>query len=207
MSALLFACLLAVSWLAAPAGASNADFDLERLSRIGRGTFTWPTTGRLTQKFGCTGFGMNTRRGRCAFFHNGLDIANRPGTRVRAAAPGIVRYIGWDPYDRGRDRAWVVIVAHGRGLRSWYAHLQPRKVIGLRVGDRVRRGELIGYMGKTGKVTGVHLHFMAEYRGRFVNPYKFLPAGSRKPPKRGRALLPTRRSSAVLAGGPPSLPV
>jgi murein DD-endopeptidase MepM/ murein hydrolase activator NlpD len=150
---------------------------------IGKGFFRWPTSGRLTQGYGCTRFRMNSRRGRCANFHNGIDIANRRGTRIRAAAPGVVRYVGWDPYDRSRDRAWVVIIRHAGGINSWYAHLLPRRVRGARVGDRVRRGQLIGFMGQTGKATGVHLHFMAQVGGRFVSPLRYLPAGSRRPPK------------------------
>ena len=150
--------------------------------RPGHGAFRWPTSGRLTQLYGCTGFRLNSRRGRCAFFHNGIDVANRRGTPIHAAAAGVVTYVGWDPYDRSRDPAWVVIVRHAGSLRSWYAHLLPRRVNRARVGDRVKQGQLIGYMGMTGRATGVHLHFMARYGGKFVNPARFLPRGS-KPPR------------------------
>lgn len=148
----------------------------------GHRAFRWPTSGRLTQRYGCTGFRLNSRRGRCAFFHNGIDIASRRGTPIHAAAAGVVTHVGWDPYDRSRDPAWVVIVRHAGGLRSWYAHLLPRRVNRARVGDRVKQGQLIGYMGMTGKATGFHLHFMAQYGGRFVNPARFLPRGT-KPPR------------------------
>jgi murein DD-endopeptidase MepM/ murein hydrolase activator NlpD len=149
----------------------------------GRGFFRWPTAGRLTQPYGCTGFRMNRARGSCPFFHNGIDIANERGTPILAAAGGVIAHVGWDPYDRSRDPAWVVIIRHRDGLRSWYAHMLPKKVRGAREGQRVRRGQLIGYMGDTGKATGVHLHFMAENRGRFVNPRRFLAAGERRPPR------------------------
>jgi murein DD-endopeptidase MepM/ murein hydrolase activator NlpD len=100
-----------------------------------------------------------------------------------AAASGVVRYVGWDPYDSNRDRAWVVIVRHAGGLDSWYAHLLPRRIDGAKAGDRVAGGQLIGLMGATGKATGVHLHFMARLGGSFVNPRRFLPEGERRPPR------------------------
>lgn len=201
-AALSAVCLLiALAFPTAPvAGASFApppettSVAVEKTPKRDKGFFRWPTAGRLTQDFGCTRFRMNSRRGRCAFFHNGLDIANRRGTRIHAAAGGVVTHVGWDPYDRSRDRAWVVIIRHRNGVKSWYAHLLPRRVRGAREGDRVRRGQLIGFMGQTGKATGVHLHFMAQVDGRFVNPRRFLPAGSRKPPKPG-----SRHGAAHLA--------
>lgn len=157
-------------------GSANSDAIRPR-----HGTFRWPTSGRLTQLYGCTGFRLNASRGRCAFFHNGIDVASGRGTPIHAAAAGVVTHVGWDPYDRSRDPAWVVIVRHAGGLRSWYAHLLPRRVNRARVGDRVRQGQLIGFMGMTGKATGFHLHFMTQYRGRFVNPARFLPRATRPP--------------------------
>jgi murein DD-endopeptidase MepM/ murein hydrolase activator NlpD len=200
-AALLAACLLAVASDPAPVAAADRD------RSPGHGTLAWPAAGRLTQKFGCTGVRLNVRRGRCSFFHNGVDVANRGGTRIHAAARGVVRYVGWDPYARGRDRAWVVIISHGGGLRTWYAHLRPWRVARARVGDRVRRGQLIGYMGKTGRATGVHVHFMAEYKGDFVNPRRFLPRGAVKPPRPGRSRGASRHGAPIVAASPGALPV
>ena len=76
-----------------------------------------------------------------------------------------------------------MIVRHGGGLDSWYAHLLPRRIVGAKVGDRVAGGQLIGLMGATGKVTGDHLHFVARLGGSFVNPRRFLPEGERRPPR------------------------
>ncbi|HSH21824.1 MAG TPA: M23 family metallopeptidase [Candidatus Caenarcaniphilales bacterium] len=166
-------------------------------TRPGHGFFRWPTGGHLTQNYGCTGFQMNQSRGRCRFFHNGIDIANARGTHVVAAATGVVTFVGWDPYDRSNDRAWIVVVRHSGGLRSWYAHLLPKRVSGARVGDRVRRGQLIGYMGETGKATGVHLHFMAQYRGSFVNPRRFLGQGDQRPPRHMTSVGLRTHASAV----------
>ena len=132
--------------------------------------FTWPTAGRLTQDYGCTGMSTNPRRGSCPGFHNGMDLANDWGTPIRAAGPGIVEHVGWDPYTRYGPRAWVVIVGHADGLRTWYAHLLPRRIDGANVGDHVETGELIGRMGMTGHATGVHLHLMVEREGEFLDP-------------------------------------
>ncbi|CAN5792674.1 hypothetical protein BH24CHL6_BH24CHL6_13750 [soil metagenome] len=73
--------------------------------------FSWPTAGRLTQEYGCTGMSTNPRRGGCRGFHNGIDIANAWGTEIRAAAPGVVRHVGWD-HDRLRHRR--ASAPHGR---------------------------------------------------------------------------------------------
>jgi murein DD-endopeptidase MepM/ murein hydrolase activator NlpD len=135
--------------------------------------FSWPTAGRLTQDYGCTEMSTNPRRGSCRGFHNGIDIANAWGTQIVAAAPGLVKHVGWDPYDRSANPAWVVIIEHDNGLRTWYAHLLPRRLDGARVGDVVEAGQLIGLMGMTGYATGVHLHLMVERGGEFLDPNRY----------------------------------
>lgn len=135
--------------------------------------FSWPTAGRFTQDYGCTGLSTNPRRAGCRGFHNGVDIANAWGTEIRAAAPGVVTHVGWDPWDRSANRAWVVIIAHDNGLRTWYAHLLPRRLDGARVGDVVETGQLIGLMGMTGHATGVHLHLMVERDRQFLDPNRY----------------------------------
>ncbi len=98
--------------------------------------------------------------------NNGVDIANKCGTEVRAAAPGIVRSSkigGWNGGYGGLD-----IIQHDNGTQTYYAHLQGSVVSD---GQTVTRGQLIGYVGNTGKTTGVtgcHLHF--EVRGA-KNPF------------------------------------
>lgn len=122
----------------------------------GNGRFTWPTSGVITQTYGCTGFYLEPRRGSCAHFHDGIDISNSPGTPIKAMGAGIVAYVGWNRYD-GSDPAYVVVLAHAGNFQTFYSHLQPRKAV--RAGQKVRRGQVIGYMGATGKATGTHLHF------------------------------------------------
>ena len=131
----------------------------------------WPTTGRITQPYGCTGFWANQPLGSCKHFHTGIDIANARWTPIRAAAAGTVRFVGREPYG-----AWMVVIGHGDGLRSRYAHLVPTRVSGVANGRAVRKGQLIGYMGKSGLATGVHLHFEVKRNGSYVNPGRYLPA-------------------------------
>lgn len=133
--------------------------------------FIWPTRGKVTQPYGCTGFPAEPRYGNCSHFHGGVDIASDRGTTVRATADGIVTHVGWDPWGTG---AWMVIINHGGGYTSWYAHLIGKRIAGLRNGTRVRQGELIGYMGTTGNSTGEHLHWAVLKAGRYVNPRNFV---------------------------------
>lgn len=133
----------------------------------GNGRFAWPAAGTVSQEFGCTGFYLEPRRGSCAHFHDGVDIASGSGTPVRSAGAGVVAYVGWNPYDGSRP-AYVVVIGHAGGFSTFYSHLQPRSVV--RSGQRVRRGQLIGYMGSTGNSTGSHLHFEIIRGETPVNP-------------------------------------
>ena len=151
----------------------------------GDNSYIWPTTGRVTQPFGCTGFWAEPRRGSCAHFHAGIDIANERGTPVRAIGDGVVELVGWDPWIRP-DPDWMVIVDHGGGLRTMYAHLRAKQIDGIRVGARVTQGELIGLMDMTGRATGPHLHFAAYLNGEPVDPRNYL-IGRVPPGPAGRA--------------------
>jgi murein DD-endopeptidase MepM/ murein hydrolase activator NlpD len=130
------------------------------------GRFGWPAAGMVTQEFGCTGFYLEPRRGSCAHFHDGIDIANANGTPVRAGEDGVVAFVGWNPYDN--DPAYQVVIGHSGGYTSGYFHLQPRRVV--KAGQYVRRGQVIGYMGSTGNSTGPHVHWEVYRNGRPVNP-------------------------------------
>lgn len=118
--------------------------------------FDWPLSGRISSRFG-------PRWGR---MHQGLDIAVPIGTPVRAAAAGTVTYSGsMGGYGN------LVIIDHGNRVETRYAH-NSRLVV--RVGQRVKRGEIIAYSGNTGNSTGPHLHFEIRYRGTAVDPEKYL---------------------------------
>lgn len=168
------------------------------------GEWVWPATGRISQRYGCTGAWTNGRSGRCRHFHNGVDVANRAGTPIRAAHAGTISYVGYNPWERGRDRAWIVLIKHGNGLTGWYAHLQPRRVAGAQKGDRVRAGDLIGYMGQTGRATGVHLHFALERGGRFINPSRYLPGGKPRRAQGAGAAVESHAGRSAITAEPPA---
>jgi murein DD-endopeptidase MepM/ murein hydrolase activator NlpD len=140
----------------------------------GGGSFSWPSTGRISQTYGCTGFYLSPRRGSCAHFHDGLDIVDGHGTPVRAVAVGVVAYAGWNPWDES-GRAWIIVVAHPNGFVTRYGHMTPTKRV--RVGELVHTGQVIGKMGNTGRSTGTHLHFELLKGKSDVNPLHYLPSG------------------------------
>jgi murein DD-endopeptidase MepM/ murein hydrolase activator NlpD len=133
--------------------------------------FGWPARGRLTQPYGCTGFALEPRRGSCAHFHDGIDIAAGLGTPIRAAATGVVAYVGWNPWDH-EGRAYIVVIGHAGGFVTRYGHLLPRSRV--TVGRLVRKGQLIGHMGSTGNSTGPHLHMELLRGSMTLNPLAYL---------------------------------
>ena len=136
--------------------------------------FSWPTTGRISQPYGCTGVVFNAARGSCKHFHDGIDVVSAYGTPVRAVAVGVVAYSGWNPYDK-EGRAYVVDIVHPDGFVSRYGHLIATNHV--RAGELVHTGQVIGKMGSTGKSTGTHLHFELLKGGKDVNPVSYLPTG------------------------------
>jgi len=116
-----------------------------------------PTRGYVSQPYG---------RG-----HDGLDIAAVRGTPIHAAALGVVAYVGWNPWDE-HGRAFMVVLAHAGGLETLYGHILPRRDV--RVGQVVKKHELIGYMGSTGNSTGYHLHLEVRRGRTTLNPVSFL---------------------------------
>jgi murein DD-endopeptidase MepM/ murein hydrolase activator NlpD len=134
------------------------------------GAFIWPMNGYVSQEFGCTGFSWEPPLGDCAHFHKGIDLVAPLGTPVKAAGSGQVVFTGFNPYDPPYDPAWIVIIEHGNGLVTWYAHLQPRIPTGAGAGAYVSAGEVIGYEGNTGRSTGAHLHWAVLRYGNWVNP-------------------------------------
>ena len=130
-------------------------------------SFRRPAKGTISQGYGCTGYRANKRRGKCRYFHDGIDIASPRGTRVRASADGYVAYAGRNPWDTGR-RAFVVIVGHAGGYETVYAHLKPvRKV---KAGQRIRRGQVLGVVGMTGRTSGPHVHWEVSRNFRTLDP-------------------------------------
>jgi murein DD-endopeptidase MepM/ murein hydrolase activator NlpD len=98
--------------------------------------------------------------------HHGTDFGARRGTPLLAVNSGRVSFSGWmGGYGK------VVKINHGSGYESLYAHQSRRNV---KVGERVRKGQVIGYVGSTGKSTGPHLHFGLKKDGRWINPMNVL---------------------------------
>jgi murein DD-endopeptidase MepM/ murein hydrolase activator NlpD len=100
---------------------------------------------------------------RGARFHAGVDFVAPSGIGVAAAGPGYVSWAGWRAGGWGR----LVVIAHGGGVRSMYAHLSRVEV---RLGERVGAGFEVGRVGSTGHSTGPHLHFEVRVRGAAVDP-------------------------------------
>ncbi|NDY41752.1 M23 family metallopeptidase [Dissulfurirhabdus thermomarina] len=99
-------------------------------------------------------------------FHNGLDIAGRPGTPIIAPADGTVVKVGRDKY-LGR----YVQLRHSPSCVTIYGHLSRFNV---QRGDRVRRGDVIAFMGNTGLSTGHHVHYIVKINGKAVNPTHYI---------------------------------
>jgi murein DD-endopeptidase MepM/ murein hydrolase activator NlpD len=119
-----------------------------------------------------SGFGIRTDPflGRPAM-HTGLDFRAATGDPVRATANGKVASAGWaGGYGR------MVEIDHGNGLSTRYGHLSE---IGVKVGDQIKIGQVIGAVGSTGRSTGPHLHYETRIDGEAVDPQKFLRAGVR----------------------------
>jgi murein DD-endopeptidase MepM/ murein hydrolase activator NlpD len=116
-------------------------------------------------------FGMRThpvlggRRG-----HKGVDLAGPTGTPIHAAADGVVSRADWFS-----SYGLYVSLEHGGSLQTRYGHMSRLNVA---AGQRVRKGEVIGYIGSTGRSTGPHLHYEVRIAGAAVNPVPYLQAGA-----------------------------
>ena len=128
----------------------------------GSGMFAWPTSGTVTQEYGCTGYPIEPPSGSCPHFHDGIDIAGSTGTSIRAAADGVVAFTGYRA-----DGALVVVMGHAGGYETVYAHLSSSSV---RARQFVKRGTRIGSMGCSGMCTGPHLHWEVWRNGATLNP-------------------------------------
>lgn len=126
----------------------------------------WPVMGHITGSFGER---LDPFSGEGAF-HRGVDISAQYGEPVHASADGIVT-IAENHTGYGR----LVVVDHGFGITSWYAHLSAFASV---VGTRVKRGQVIGYAGLSGRSTGPHVHYEVRLNNAPVNPWRYL----RRPP-------------------------
>ncbi len=125
-------------------------------------TLHQPVEGRYSSPFGLRRFFNKQPRKP----HSGLDIAAPTGTSIQATTSGTVIETG-DYFFNGK----TVFVDHGSGLISMYCHMNQ---IDVNVGDKVTRGQHIGQVGATGRVTGAHLHWSISLNGSLVDPLLFL---------------------------------
>lgn len=122
----------------------------------------WPVLGRIGSSFGERQDPINGE----GAFHSGLDIEAPYGTPVRAAADGDVEDEGM-----GSGYGRTVVLNHGHDVVTVYAHLSA---IVAMPGEHVTRGQVIGYVGQSGRATGPHLHYEVRVHNVPVNPYKYL---------------------------------
>jgi murein DD-endopeptidase MepM/ murein hydrolase activator NlpD len=123
---------------------------------------TWPMEGVLRSSFG----GRPDPFSGEGAFHAGIDLSAPTGTSVHVSADGVVVSARWSgSYGK------LVVVDHGNGLQTYYAHLSSLLVI---PGEEVRRGQVIALSGSTGRATGPHMHYEVRLAGTPVNPYKYL---------------------------------
>ena len=130
---------------------------------LGDGTFIWPVSGPITSGFG---YRTDPITGATAY-HAGLDIGAACGTPIKAAGTGVILSAGFNSGGYGN----MTLINHGNGLSTLYGH---QSSIIVSAGQSVTQGQVIGYVGSTGKSTGCHLHFEVRVGGNPVDPSGYL---------------------------------
>jgi len=124
----------------------------------------------VTQPYGCTGLGIEPARGACPHFHFGLDLAAPAGTPVSSVLAGQAEV--FPPAGYGGGYGLHVVVHHGQGAETMYAHLAD---VAIAQGQAVLAGTVLGHEGSTGMSTGPHLHFEVREAGIAVDPVSVFP--------------------------------
>lgn len=124
----------------------------------------WAHLGKINNEFG---FRRNPFGGRSYEFHAGMDIDGEKGDTVIAPGKGVIIKAGWQG-----GYGNMIEIDHGNGITTRYGHLSKVEV---EVGQTIGRGELIGYVGSTGRSTGPHLHYELRLNDKPINPRFFLP--------------------------------
>lgn len=144
----------------------NAARGIDSGSQGWRQAFVWPAQGRLSGRFGS----QRIYNGVPGAYHSGLDIATgTSGTPFVAPADGVVVLAASSPFSLEGN---LLMIDHGMGLNSAFLHCSALLV---KVGDRVRQGQVIGRIGATGRATGPHLHWSIKWRDSRLDPLLFLP--------------------------------
>ena len=152
-------------WWFAPPNQPEGWFD-EQGRRLGGTALAEPKPdSRISSPFGTRRYyGRSSGGG----FHNGIDFEGKIGEPIYAAADGVINHQGWY-FNYGR----TVKISHADNFETLYAHMS-RFADGMGPGSRVRKGDLIGYVGSTGRSTGPHLHFSVIVNGQFVDPAPYI---------------------------------
>lgn len=127
--------------------------------------FVWPVKGRISGRFGS----QRIYQGVPGSYHSGLDIARGNGVPYVAPADGVVVLAASKPFSLEGN---LVIIDHGMGLNSAFLHSSR---LAVKQGDRVRQGQLLGYIGATGRASGPHLHWSLKWQDARLDPLLFLP--------------------------------
>jgi murein DD-endopeptidase MepM/ murein hydrolase activator NlpD len=142
--------------------------DVERRVQLANATPSiWPTHGGLTSFFG----GRSDPLTGEPAYHSGIDISAEKGQPVYATADGVVQGASYTG-----DYGNLVVLKHAFGLSTRYGHLSAYHV---KAGDSVKRGDVIGYIGSTGRSTGSHLHYEILVNGQLMNPLQLLTSQAR----------------------------
>jgi murein DD-endopeptidase MepM/ murein hydrolase activator NlpD len=144
-------------------GLRNVRSDVERRQALAAATPSiWPTVGWLSAGFGQRADPFTGAPG----FHQGLDISADKGRPVVATADGVIESADWNG-----NYGNLLVIDHGFGIKTRYGHLQSFVA---KAGARVQRGDLIGYVGMTGRTTGPHLHYEILANGQLIDPWGVL---------------------------------
>jgi murein DD-endopeptidase MepM/ murein hydrolase activator NlpD len=123
----------------------------------------WPVAGRITSSFGERVDPLDSDEGE---FHRGIDIAAPTGTAIHATGDAVVASAGW-----GTGYGREIVLNHGHGITTLYAHMASITVV---PGETITRGQVIGYVGLSGRSTGAHLHYEVRIHDTPVNPHRYM---------------------------------
>lgn len=144
-------------------GLRNVRTDVERREALAAATPSiWPTVGWVTARFGERADPFTGAPG----YHQGLDISTDKGRPVLATADGVVESAEWNG-----NYGNLLVLDHGFGIKTRYGHLSAFVA---KAGARVHRGDLVGYVGATGRTTGPHLHYEILANGQLIDPLGLL---------------------------------
>ncbi|MGE5848891.1 MAG: M23 family metallopeptidase [Candidatus Methylomirabilota bacterium] len=134
----------------------------EKRSLLASTPTIWPVKGMVTAGYGYRSSPFTGQRE----MHEGVDVAAPTGTAIAATADGVVSFTG--PLSAFGN---VVFINHGHGFTTFYAHNSSNRV---KEGQLVKRGEVVAYVGATGRATGPHVHYEVQFNGVTVNPMKYI---------------------------------